>query len=315
VPATVAASKAVGAPVKLIWTREDDMTAGYYRPPAALRVSAGFDAAGKLSAWQLHIASPSITQRFTKLPGAPEVTDPFDSVTEAAITFPYEVPNIGVNFTRQEIGITVGYLRSVSHAINCFAIESFMDELAGAAGANPYEFRRALLARKPRHKRVLETAAERAGWGRVPNGHFQGIALMEGYTTCVAQVAEISVRGGEIKVHKIVCALDCGQIVNPRIIESQIQSGIVFGLSSALWGEVTIAGGVVQQTNFNICRVLRGNEMPQIEVHLLESDAPPGGIGETAVPLVAPALCNAFFAATGQRLRRLPISALRNVKA
>jgi isoquinoline 1-oxidoreductase beta subunit len=315
VPATVAASKAVGAPVKLIWTREDDMTAGYYRPPAALRVSAGFDAAGKLSAWQLHIASPSITQRFTKLPGAPEVTDPFDSVTEAAITFPYEVPNIGVNFTRQEIGITVGYLRSVSHAINCFAIESFMDELAGAAGANPYEFRRALLARKPRHKRVLETAAERAGWGRVPNGHFQGIALMEGYTTCVAQVAEISVQGGEIKVHKIVCALDCGQIVNPRIIESQIQSGIVFGLSSALWGEVTIAGGAVQQTNFNSYRVLRGNEMPQIEVHLLESDAPPGGIGETAVPLVAPALCNAFFAATGQRLRGLPISALRNVKA
>ena len=315
VPATVAASKAVGAPVKLIWTREDDMTAGYYRPPAALRVSAGFDAAGKLSAWQLHIASPSITQRFTKLPGAPEVTDPFDSVTEAAITFPYDVPNIGVNFTRQEIGITVGYLRSVSHAINCFAIESFMDELAGAAGANPYEFRRALLARKPRHKRVLETAAERAGWGRVANGHFQGIALMEGYTTCVAQVAEISVQGGEIKVHKIVCALDCGQIVNPKIIESQIQSGIVFGLSSALWGEVTIAGGAAQQTNFNSYRVLRGNEMPKIEVHLLESDAPPGGIGETAVPLVAPALCNAFFAATGQRLRGLPISALRNVKA
>ena len=189
-----------------------------------------------------------------------------------------------------------------------------MDELAGAAGANPYEFRRALLARKPRHKRVLETAAERAGWGRVANGHFQGIALMEGYTTCVAQVAEISFQGGELKVHKIVCALDCGQVVNPRIIESQIQSGIVLGLSSALWGDVTIAGGAVQQTNFNSYRVLRGNEMPQIEVHLLESDAAPGGIGETAVPLVAPAVCNAFFAATGQRLRGLPISAHRSVK-
>ena len=216
VPAAVAASKAVGAPVKLIWTREDDMTAGYYRPPAALRVSGGFDAAGKLSAWQLHIASPSITQRYTTLPGAPQVTDPFDSVTEAAVTFPYAVPNVGVNFTRKEIGITVAYVRSVSHAINCFAIESFMDELAGAAGADPYEFRRALLAQKPRHKRVLETVAERAGWGRVPQGQFQGIALMEGYTTCIAQVAEISVQGGQIKVHKIVCALDCGQTVNPK---------------------------------------------------------------------------------------------------
>ncbi len=308
VPTAVAASKAVAAPVKVLWTREDDMTAGYYRPPAALRVSGGFDAAGKLSAWQLHIASPSITQRFTKLPGAPEVTDPFDSVTEAAVTFPYAVPNVGVNFTRQEIGITVGYVRSVSHAINCFAIESFMDELAGAAGADPYEFRRALLAQKPRHRRVLEAVAERAGWGRAPKGHFQGIALMEGYTTCVAQVAEISLQKGQVKVHKIACALDCGQAVNPRIIESQIQSGIVFGLSSALWGDVTIVAGAVQQTNFNSYRVLRGNEMPLIEVQLLASDAPPGGIGETAVPLVAPAVCNAIFAASGRRLRSLPIS-------
>ena len=315
VPAAVAASKAVGAPVKLIWTREDDMTAGYYRPPAILGLSAGFDAGGKLSAWQLHIASPSITQRYTKLPGAPEVTDPFDSVTEAAVTFPYAVPNVGVNFTRKEIGITVAYVRSVSHAINCFAIESFMDELAGVAAADPYEFRRALLAQKPRHKRVLETAAERAGWGHAPKGHFQGIALMEGYTTCIAQVAEISVQDGQVKVHRIVCALDCGQVINPRIIESQIQSGIVFGLSCALWGEVTIAAGTVQQSNFNNYRVLRGNEMPQIEVHVLPSDEPPGGIGESAVPLVAPAVCNALFAATGQRLRALPISARGRVRA
>jgi isoquinoline 1-oxidoreductase subunit beta len=315
VPAAVAASKAAAAPVKLIWTREDDMTAGYYRPPAALRVSAGFDAAGKLSAWQLHIASPSITQRYTKLPGAPEVTDPFDSVTEAAVTFPYAVPNVGVSFTRKEIGITVAYVRSVSHAINCFAIESFMDELAGAAGADPYEFRRALLVQKPRHRRVLEAVADRAGWGRVPKGHFQGIALMEGYTTCVAQVAEISLQGGQIKVHRIVCALDCGQTVNPRILESQIQSGIVFGLSSALWGDVTITRGAVQQTNFNNYRVLRSNEMPQIDVHVIASDEPPGGIGEVAVPLVAPAVCNALFAATGQRLRSLPIAAHHSLRS
>jgi len=315
IPAAVAASKAVAAPVKLIWTREDDMTGGYYRPPAALRATAGFDAAGKLSAWQLHIASPSITQRYNGTPGASPVTDPFDSVTEAAITFPYGIPNVGVNYTRKEVGLMVGYLRSVSHAINAFAIESFMDELAAGAGQNPYEFRRALLAEKPRHKRVLETAAARAGWGRAPAGRFQGIALMEGYTSCVAQVAEISVQGGELKVHKIVCALDCGQTVNPKIIESQIQSGIVFGLAAALWGEVTLAGGAVQQTNFDAYRVLRGNEMPQIEIHLLESDAPPGGIGETAVPLVAPAICNALFAATGKRLRALPIAAQHVVKA
>jgi isoquinoline 1-oxidoreductase beta subunit len=176
-------------------------------------------------------------------------------------------------------------VRSVSHAINCFAIESFMDELAGAAGADPYEFRRALLAQKPRHRRVLETVAERAGWGRVAKGRFQGIALMEGYTTCVAQVAEVSIDGGQIKVHKIVCALDCGQTVNPRILESQIQSGIVFGLSSALWGDVTIVAGTVQQTNFNnnygCCAASRCRRST---FTCEASDAPPGGIGEDASP-------------------------------
>jgi isoquinoline 1-oxidoreductase beta subunit len=302
IPAAVEASKAVGAPVKVIWTREDDMTHDTYRPPAYEEVSGGLDAAGKLIAWKLHITSPSITARMF-----PPVKGVDDSVIEAAVNNLYDVPNLAVSYSRQEIGIDVGYMRSVSHAPNCFVIESFMDELAAAAGQNPLDFRLRHLAKKPRQRRVLQLAAERAGWGKPPQGHYQGIALMEGYTTHVAQVAEISIAGGELKVHKIVCVVDCGQMVNPRIVESQIESGIVFGLSAALWGEVTILGGQVQQTNFNNYRVLRNNESPELDVHLVQSDEAPGGIGEAAVPLVAPALCNAIFTATGKRLRALPI--------
>ncbi len=304
IPAAVAASKAVAAPVKLIWTREDDMTHDMYRPPAREEMSAGFDAAGRLAACKMHIISPSITARF-----APDGTDPFDSVVEYAANYPYAVPNFLLTYSRQEIGIDVGYMRSVSHAPNCFVIESFMDELAAAASKSPLDFRLELLAAKPRHAAVLSLAARRAGWGHAPPGRHLGLALMEGYTTLLAQVAEISVDGGELKVHKITCVVDCGQMVNPRIVESQIESAIVFGLSAALWGDVTIGAGQVRQTNFNSYRVLRSNEVPELDVHLLDSDAPPGGIGEPAVALVAPAICNAIFTATGKRLRRLPIAA------
>jgi isoquinoline 1-oxidoreductase subunit beta len=303
IPAAVQASKALGVPVKVIWTREDDMTHDTYRPPAYEEVSGGLDAGGKLVAWKLHITSPSITARMF-----PPVKGVDDSVIEAAVNNLYDVPNLAVSYSRQEIGIDVGYLRSVSHAPNCFVIESFMDELAALAGKNPYDFRMQHLAKKPRQRRVLQLAAERAGWGKAPAGRFQGLALMEGYTTHISQVAEISIVGGEIRVHKIVCVVDCGQMVNPRIVESQIESGIVFGLSAALWGEVTIVGGQVRQTNFNSYRVLRNNELPELDVHLLDSDEAPGGIGEAGVPLVAPALCNAIFAATGKRLRELPIA-------
>jgi isoquinoline 1-oxidoreductase beta subunit len=302
IPAAVIASKAVGAPVKLIWTREDDMTHCTYRPPAREEVRGGLDAEGRLIAWSLHITSPSITAR-----ASPSTTDPFDSVVEAALNCPYAVPNFALTYTRQEIGIDVGYMRSVSHAPNCFVIESFMDEVAGALAKDPVEFRLGLLAAKPRHAQVLKTAAERANWGLPKPGRHQGVAFMEGYTTQIAQVAEISVEAGQVKVHKITCVVDCGQMVNPRIVESQIVSGIVLGLTSALWGDVTLVGGQVQQTNFNSYRLLRGNEMPEVDVHLVESDAAPGGIGEAAVPPVAPAICNAIFAATGKRLRTLPI--------
>jgi isoquinoline 1-oxidoreductase beta subunit len=310
IPAAVEASKALAAPVKVIWTREDDMTHDTYRPPAYEEVSAGLDASGKLTAWKLHITCPSITARMF-----PPVKGVDDSVIEAAVNNLYDVANVAVSYTRQEIGIDVGYMRSVSHAPNCFVIESFMDELAAASGGNPYNFRLLHLAHKPRQKRVLELAAQRAGWGKPPAGRYQGMALMEGYATHLAQIAEISIVKGELKVHKIVCVVDCGQMVNPRIVESQVESGIVFGLTSALWGEVTISGGRVEQTNFNNYRLLRNNEMPELDVHLVESDAAPGGIGEAAVPLVAPALCNAIFAATGTRLRTLPIGGQKLVKA
>jgi len=309
IPAAVAASKAVKAPVKLIWTREDDMTHDYYRPPATLQLRAAIDAHGGLEAFEFHSVSPSITARF-----APDGTDPFDSVVEGVQNYPYGVPNVAVNYTRQEVGLDVGYWRSVSHAINCFGVECFMDELAAAAGKGPYEFRRGLLKDKPRHRRVLEAAAAKAGWGRAPDGRHQGIALMEGYTTVLAQVAEISIDDGKLKVHKIVCVVDCGQVVNPKIVESQIESGIVFGLSAALWGEVTISAGTVQQTNFDGYRVLRSDEIPQVEAVIIESDEKPGGIGEPAVALVAPALCNAIFAATGKRIRALPIAAQKILK-
>ena len=304
VPAAVQASKAVGRPVKLIWTREDDMTHCMFRPPAREELAAGFDAEGGLVAFKLHITCPSVTARF-----APSSTDPFDSVTEYAEHYPYAVPNFLLSFTRQEIGLDLGYMRSVSHAPNCFAIESFMDELAAAAGKDPLEFRLGLLKSKPRHARVLGEAAQRARWGRAQPGRFQGIALMEGYSTYVAQVAEISVERGELKVHRITCVVDCGQTVNPGIVTSQIEGGIVFALTAALWGEITLRAGRVQQTNFNAYRLLRANEMPDIDVHLVPGAEEPGGIGEAAVPPVAPAVCNAIYAATGKRLRRLPIAA------
>jgi isoquinoline 1-oxidoreductase beta subunit len=286
------------------------MTHDTYRPPAREEIHGGLDAQGRLLAWTLHVTSPSITAR-----ASPTTTDPFDSVVEAALNCAYAVPNFLLTYTRQEIGIDVGYMRSVSHAPNCFAIESFMDEAAFAAGQDPIAFRLALLTAKPRHTRVLQLAAERAGWGRAASGRYQGVAFMEGYTTHLAQVAEISIDAGELTVHKITCVVDCGQMVNPRIVESQIESGIVFGLTAALWGEITVADGRVQQTNFHSYRLLRGNEMPELDVHLVDSDGAPGGIGEPSVAVVAPAICNAIFRATGRRLRRLPIAGQRLVKA
>lgn len=304
--AAVEASKEAGKPVKLLWTREDDMTHDAYRPPAWDTAAAGFDGDGRLVAWKLHLTGPSITARV--FPGAIPAgsVDPF--CVEAAANFPYDVPNILVDWVRHEVGLDVGYWRSVSHALNCFVAESFMDELAYAAGKDPAGFRRALLAKQPRYLEVLEVALRRAGHDKPAEGRFQGIAVMEGYDTFMAQVAEISIADGKVKVHRIVCAVDCGQAVNPDIITAQVESSVIFGLSAALWGEINVQGGRVQQTNFHDYRVLRLDEVPAIETHLVSSDNPPGGIGEPATALVAPAVCNAIFAATKQRLRSLPIA-------
>lgn len=309
VPAAVEAAKAAQKPVKLVWTREDDMTHDAYRPPAHDTVAAGFGADGRVSAFKLKLVGPSITSRWAPAVVANGALDPF--AVEAAQNFPYMVPNVDIQYLQHEIGITVGYWRSVSHALNCFVVESFIDELCANAQDDPYEFRRKLLWKQkdPRWQGVLDAVARKVQWtNKAPKGHAYGIALMSGYDTYMAQVADVSVEGGKLKIHRIVCAVDCGRVVNPSIAAAQAEGSIVFGLTAALFGEINIEGGKVREQNFDGYRLLRINEIPKIELHFLDSDAKPGGMGEPAVALVAPAVCNAIFAATGRRLRSLPIA-------
>jgi isoquinoline 1-oxidoreductase subunit beta len=306
VPAAVECAKAANKPVKLLWTREDDMTHDKYRPPARNTLSGAFDDAGKLNAVKIHLVAPSITARWFPAAVANGAVDPF--AVEAAHNFPYAVPNVYIDYLQHEIGIDVGYWRSVSHALNCFAVESFMDELAYAGQIDPYEFRRGMLDKQPRWQMVLDTAAKKAGWGRAPSGHHLGIALMSGYDTYIAQVADVSVQGNQLKINRIVCAIDCGQMVNPDIVHAQAEGSIVFGLGAALFNEINIANGRVKEQNFNDYRLLRLNETPQIEVYVMDSSEKPGGMGEPAVAVVAPAVCNAIFAATRKRIRALPIA-------
>jgi isoquinoline 1-oxidoreductase subunit beta len=306
IPAAVECAKAVNKPVKLLWTREDDMTHDKYRPAARNTLSATFDSNKKLNAVKIHLVAPSITSRWFPAAVANGAVDPF--AVEAAHNFPYAVPNVYVDYLQHEIGIDVGYWRSVSHALNCFAVESFMDELAYEAQADPYEFRRNMLDKEARWQMVVDTAAKKAGWGRAPSGHYLGIAAMSGYDTYMAQVAEISMQGTTLKVHRIVCAIDCGQMVNPGIVEAQAEGSILFGLTAALFSEINIAGGRVKEQNFDDYRLLRINEAPQIDVYVVNSTEKPGGMGEPATALVAPAVCNAIYAATRKRIRSLPIA-------
>jgi isoquinoline 1-oxidoreductase subunit beta len=291
--------------VKLVWTREDDMTHDAYRPPAFDQVAAAFDDKGKLTAFKLHLTGPSITARM--FPAVVEkMVDPF--AVEAATNYPYDVPNVRVDFQQQEIGIDVGYWRSVSHALNCFVIESFMDELAVAQKKNSAEFRKALLEKQPRFLEVLKVVTRESRFGYPQRGHHHGLALMEGYGTYMAQVAEISVDNGKVRLHRLWCAADCGQQINPDTVVAQIESSVLFGYSALMWGEINIQGGRVQQTNFDNYRVARMNEAPRIDCYIVESGEAPGGIGEPATALVAPAVCNAIYAATGRRLRSLPLA-------
>ncbi len=297
-------SKAVNRPVKMVWSREDDLTHDFYRPMALHRMKGALDASGVPVALTFHATSQSITQRLFGLPK--DKIDPF--MTEAAVV-PYGIPNMKQDIVVHDAGLRVGYWRSVSHAPNVFANESFIDEMAVAAGKDPYAFRVAMLDKQPRLRNVAKLAADKAGWGKpLPAGHFHGIALMEGYESYLAQIVEISMDKQQVTVHRVVTVADVGQMVNPDIVLAQIQSSIVFGLAGALYGDITLEKGRVQQTNFHNYRVLRINEVPKMEVVLVPSTEKPGGIGEPATALVAPAIANAVFAATGKRVRKLPLS-------
>ncbi|MGD0282042.1 MAG: xanthine dehydrogenase family protein molybdopterin-binding subunit [Dissulfurispiraceae bacterium] len=302
-------AKAVKQPVKVLWTREDDIKGGYYRPAWHDRISAGLDALGNIIAWRHTIVGQSIVAGTPFEPAMSKNGIDATSV-EGAADIPYAIPNILVDLHTSKVGVPVLWWRSVGHSHTAFVVESFIDEAAHAAGKDPYEFRRGLLAKYPRHQAVLELAAQKAHWGaKVKAGRAQGIAVHQSFNSYVAQVAEVSVNTeGAVQVHKVVCAVDCGRVVNPDIVKAQMESGIVFGLSAALFGAITLREGRVEQNNFYDYPLLRMKDMPEIEVHIVHSQEPPTGVGEPGVPPIAPAVANAVFAATGTRIRRLPMT-------
>lgn len=298
-----------GVPVKLIWTREDDIRGGRYRPMYYHTLSAGLDAQGGLVAWRHRIVGQSILEG-TPFEGALVKNGVDQTSVEGASTLPYDIPNLTVELHTTRVGVPVLWWRSVGSTHTAYATEVFIDEIAQAAGKDPYEFRRSLLGRHPRHRAVLDLAAEKAGWGApLPAGRGRGIAVHESFNSYVAQVAEVTVRpDGEIKVDRVVCAVDCGVAINPDVIRAQMEGGIGFGLGAVLYGAITLEDGAVQQSNFDGYRVLRIDEMPAVEVHIVESTEPPTGVGEPGVPPIGPAVANAVFAATGRRIRTLPFS-------
>jgi isoquinoline 1-oxidoreductase subunit beta len=299
-------SKATGTPVKLIWSREDDIRNAQYRPANYHKFQAGLDASGQPVAWTQRIVAPSIMARV--FPDT--VKNGLDGeAVEGGVGMPYAIPNVHVDYVLTDTGIPVGFWRSVNNSFHGFAVETFIDELAYAAKKDPYEYRRDLLGKAPRHLGVLNLAASKAGWGTpLPTGRARGIAVFKSFDTYVAEVAEVSVDSdGVPHVHRVVCAVDCGPVVNPSIVEAQMQSAIVYGLTAALWGEITIDKGQVQQSNFHNYRMLRMAEMPVVEVHIVPSTDSQGGVGEPGTPPIAPAVCNAIYALNGKRIRKLPI--------
>ena len=301
-------AKIAKAPVKVVWTREDDLAGGWYRPKWHDRFAAGLDAEGNPVAWTHTIVGQSITagtafEAFT-------IKDGVDSTSvEGAADILYGIPNLQVDLHSPKIGVPVQWWRSVGHSHTGFSVEAFLDEVAYAGKKDPYELRRKLLAKEPRMLAVLNLVAEKAGWGKpLPKGVGRGIATHFSFDSYVAQVVEASVeKNGNVKVHRVVCAVDCGRAVNPDIVKAQMEGGIVFGLTAALKTEITLEKGRVQQKNFHDYQMLRMFESPAIEVHIVPSEASPTGVGEPSVPPVAPALTNAIFAATGKRIRTLPI--------
>ncbi len=306
----VTVAKAIGgrAPVKLVWTREDDLRGGRYRPLYVHAMRATLDAQGNPLAWHHRIVGQSI------LAGTPfepmMVKNGVDMTSvEGAQNLPYGIPNLSVELHTTKVGVPVLWWRSVGSTHTAFATEVLIDELAVSAGKDPYEFRRGLLAKHPRHLAALDLAAEKAGWRTpLPQGRTRGIAVHESFGSFVAQVAEISMNGGEVKVERVVCAVDCGIAINPDVIRAQMEGGIGFGLGAALAEAITIDGGRVEQSNFDDYTPLRIDQMPKVEVHIVQSVEPPTGVGEPGVPPIAPAVANAIAAATGQRIRSLPFA-------
>ena len=309
-------ARRAGVPVQVIWTREDDVRHDRFRPRALHRLKASVDDSGRLVAWQQQIVAPSISRKFVprivpdllvKL-GGPLKRGVDQSTVEGAADSPYHIPNFRVTSLMANVGVPVGYWRSVGHSHTAFAVECFVDELARKAGADPVEFRRQLLSHLPRYRAVLDLAAEQAGWGTpLPAGRARGVAFHESFGSRVAEVAEVSIEGGKVRVHRVVCAADCGMVVHPDLVHAQLEGAILFGLSAALFGEVNVEGGRVKQSNFHDYQVARMSDSPRIDVYLLPSTDVPGGVGEIGTPPIAPAIANAVFALTGVPVRRLPI--------
>jgi isoquinoline 1-oxidoreductase beta subunit len=300
-------ARQVDAPVKVVWTREEDIQHDLYRPYWFDRISVGLDKTGKPVAWNNRFAGSSVIARWLP-PGFNKGLDP--DTTEGAIDLAYGIPNFHVEYVRVEPpGIPTAFWRSVGPSHNVFVTESVIDELAAAAKQDPVEYRRALLGKSPRAKAVLDLAAAKAGWGQpLPKGSGRGVSLQFVFGSYLAQVAEVEVaKDGRVRVRRVVCAMDCGTVVNPDTVQAQLQSGTNFGVTAALYGEITLKDGRVEQTNFDTYQMLRLNEAPVIEVHIVQSSEPPGGMGETGTSGTVPAISNAIFAATGKRLRKMPV--------
>ncbi len=321
----------VGKPVKLIWSREEDTRHDLYRPAMLHRMQASVSG-DQVIGWHHQIVGPQILDWYVRnaapaqYPWAPKflyntlgrvglmaegIATPKDhSAIEGAIEYPYRVPNLDIRHTHTDPGVPVSWWRSVGFSHNGFAVETFMDELASELGQDPYQFRRSLIDHEPRHLEVLDRAVRLAQWDdSAPEGRARGIALFRSFGTYVAQVVEASVEAGEIRVHKVVCAVDCGQVVNPDIVRDQIEGGVIFGLTAALYGDITFRDGQVQQSNFHDYPLMRHDQRPEVVVDIVDSDEAPTGVGEPGVPPVIPALGNALFALTGKRQRRLPLKA------
>jgi isoquinoline 1-oxidoreductase beta subunit len=300
-----------GQPVQLSWSREEDMGHDFYRPMHLAKFQASLDAQGQVTSLRIKSAGDAITPRWMAR-AVPALSGPIDmpdkTTSEGLFDLPYGFASQHMSHVATQSGVPVGFWRSVGHSHNAFFSESFIDELAVATQQDPLAFRLNWLKDAPRHAAVLQLAADKAGWGTaLPAGRARGIALHESFGSIVAQVAEVSQSEGQIRVHRVVCAMDCGTVVNPGTVAQQVESSVIFGLSAALFGKIDIVGGVVQQTNFPSYRLVTLNQAPQVETHIVPSTRHPAGVGEPALPPLAPAVGNALFALTGKRQRALPL--------